>query len=151
MKKMTAAMLAACGLIGLSLTATMPAAANDAAVAAHPPFRAQPFRAYGINRPLNYRFPVLPRNHSFHARTHRHGWRHRHHRHHRFTGLPVLTGPAVIYQNGEIELPAENDITGALPVRPVIYRVGTAGRCDVQSVNVPSSVRGRTIVNIWRC
>jgi hypothetical protein len=144
MKKMTAAALAAWGLFGL--VAATPAAANDAAVAAHPPFR-----AHGINRPLNYRFPVLPRNHSFHARTHRHGWRHRHHHHHRFTGLPVLTGPAVIYQNGEIELPPENDITGALPVRPVIYRVGTAGACDVQRVNVPSNVRGRTTVNIWRC
>jgi hypothetical protein len=142
MKKMTAALLAACGIAAATF-ATSPAGANEANVAAHPPFR-----AHGINRPLNYRFPVLPRNHSFHARTHRHGWRHHHHR---FTGLPVLTGPAVIYQSGEIELPPEHDITGALPIRPVIYRVGTSGSCDVQSVNVPSSVRGRTTVNIWRC
>ena len=149
MKTMTAALFAACGLIALAggiLAATSaPARANDAAVAAHPPFR-----AHGINRPLNYRFPVLPRNHSFHARTHRHGWRHRHH-HHRFVGLPVLSGPAVIYQNGEIEIPNDGDITGALPVQPVIYRVGVSGACNVQRVNVPSSERGRTIVNIWRC
>jgi hypothetical protein len=146
MNKLTAALLAAsglmaCGLIGL---AASPAAAKDANVAAHPPFR-----AHGINRPLNYRFPVLPRNHSFNTRTHRHGWRHRHH--HRFVGLPVLTGPAVIYQNGEIELPYDDDITGALPVQPVVYRIGVSGACDLQRVNVPSPARGRTTVNIWRC
>ena len=147
MKKMTAALLAACGLIGFVaglFVISVPATANEAAVAAHPQ------RAYRFNQPLNYRFPVLPRSYVFNARTHRHGWRHRHHRH-RFVGLPVISGPAVIYQNGEIEVPNDNDITGALPVQPVLYRVGTPGRCDVQSVNVPSSERGRTTVNIWRC
>jgi hypothetical protein len=146
MKKMTAALLAACGLIGFAGT-SLPASANEAAVAAHPPFR-----AYSTNRPLNYRFPVVPRNQAFNARTHRYGWRHRHH-HHRFAGLPVLSGPAVIYQNGEIELPTDNDITGALPqtsVRPVIYRVGTSGACNAQPVNVPGQY-GRTTVNVWRC
>jgi hypothetical protein len=151
MTKMTAAVLAGVGLIGLGLIGlagvSVPAAANEAAVAAQPRFR-----AHGINRPLNYRFPVLPRNHSFNARTHRHGWRHRHH-HHRFVGLPVLSGPAVIYQNGEIELPDDNDITGALPppiVQPVIHRLGVSGACDLQRVNVRGE-RGRTTVNVWRC
>ncbi len=146
MKQWTAALVAACGLIAVTAGST-PAGANEAAVAAHPQFR-----AYGINRPLNYRFPVVPRNYTFNARTHRYGWRHRHH-HHRFVGLPVLSGPAVIYQNGEIEVPTDNDITGALPpavVQPVIYRVGVSGACNVQQVNVRGE-RGRTTVNVWRC
>lgn len=146
MKLVPAAALAAL-LSALTAFATaVPASAKDAAIAAN----AQPFRAYGINRPLNYRFPVLPRNHSFNTqRQHRHGWRHRHHR---YGGLPVLRGPAVIYQNGEIGYPDDReDITATVPAaQPVVHRVGDTGQCNVQQVRVPGS-QGRTTVNIWRC
>ncbi|HMN51034.1 MAG: hypothetical protein KF794_11585 [Xanthobacteraceae bacterium] len=146
MKLVTAAALAALLSAIAAFATAAPASAKDAAVAAN----AQPFRAYGINRPLNYRFPVLPRNHSFNAqRPHHPGWQHRPRRQ---TGFPILRGPAVIYQNGEIGLPDEReDVTAAIPTaQPVVHRVGDTGQCNVQQVRVPGS-QGRTTVNIWRC
>jgi len=101
--------------------------------------------------PLNYRFSVQPRSHVFfyNRDRHHHAWRHRYH--HR-QALPVLAGPAVIYQNGEIGIPPQI-ITGSIPapsVQPVIYRLGSMGGCDRQQVHVPGS-KGRTAVNVWRC
>jgi len=101
--------------------------------------------------PLNYRFSVQPRSHVFfyNRNRHHHAWRHRHHRR---QVLPVLAGPAVIYQNGEIGIPPQI-ITGSIPapsVQPVIYRLGSTGGCDRQQVHVPGS-KGRTAVNVWRC
>lgn len=105
-----------------------------------------------VTGPAFYRGPILRFNANAHHRGHRHrGWRHhRHHRH--FTGLPVLSGPAVIYQNGAIEVPDE-DVTGSVPqpvAQPVIYRVGEPGSCDLERVRVRGE-RGRTTVNVWRC
>ncbi len=104
-----------------------------------------------FQQPLNYRFSVLPKSHVFfyNRHRHRHGWRHRHHR----QFLPVLAGPAVIYQNGDVGIPPA--YTGSVPAvptvaTPVVYRLGQNGGCDRQQVNVPGS-HGRTAVNIWRC
>jgi hypothetical protein len=99
--------------------------------------------------PLNYRFSVQPRSHVFFYNRQRHRWHHRH----RKQFLPVLAGPAVIYQNGDIGIPPEEEYTASVPVpvvQPVVYRIGETGGCGVQRVNVPGS-RGRTNVNIWRC
>lgn len=103
--------------------------------------------------PLNHRSPATPRSHVFAPRHHRHHAHRRHHRHRIFQPLPILAGPAVIYRNGDIEIPPEHEITGAVepPVaEPVVYRLGESGGCDLQQVNVPGS-HGRTTVNIWRC
>lgn len=144
MKSVPAAALAALLSALAVFASTAPSPAKDSNVAAN----AQRFRAHSVNRPLNYNFPVTPRNHAFNARTHRHGWRHRHHR---FAGLPLLTGPAVIYQNGEIGFENGGDITTSVPAaQPVVYRLGETGNCNVQQVRVPGS-QGRTTVNIWRC
>jgi hypothetical protein len=101
--------------------------------------------------PLNYRFPVLPRSHTFsYNRTRHPGW-HRH-RHHRRAFLPAFAGPAVIYQNGEIGIPPEHDVD-TLPApaaQPVVYRIGETGGCGLQRLQVPGS-HGRTTVNVWRC
>lgn len=95
--------------------------------------------------PLNYRIPVMPRSYVFNnARRH-------HHRRAQF--FPGFRGPAVIYQNGEIGIPPENDVTASVPlpaVQPVVYRLGETGGCALQQQNVPGT-HGRTIVNIWRC
>jgi hypothetical protein len=142
MKRVTAAIA-----IALSAASFSHAEARDTQVAAN----AAPFRAYSVNRPLNYRFPVLPRNHSFVNRNHHHHHWHRRHRY--FQPLPALAGPVVIYQNGEIGIPPEEEFTGAIPqvpVQPVIHRLGVSGACGLQRVNVPGS-HGRTTVNIWRC
>ena len=100
--------------------------------------------------PLNYRFSVQPKSHVFYYnRRHHPGWRHRHRKQY----LPVLAGPAVIYQNGDIGVPPEEEFTASVPaplVQPVVYRRGDSGACGVQQVNVPGS-HGRTNVNIWRC
>jgi hypothetical protein len=141
MKRVTAVI--AIALIAVSFSH---AEARDIQVAAN----AAPFRAYSINRPLDYRFPVTPRNHSFVNRNHRH---HAHRRHRYFQPLPALAGPAVIYQNGEIGIPPEEEYTASIPqrlVHPVIHRLGVSGGCDLQRTNVPGS-HGRTTVNIWRC
>lgn len=148
MKKLAAALIL---LLSAGIFGVPAASARDAQVAANAP-RSVPFRAYGINRPLFNRAPVLQRNHSFH-RTHRHGWRNRHH--HRFTGLPVITGPVVIYQNGDIGIPPyDDDITASIPappVQPVVYRAGTTGGCSLQIVPVRAWHGGRTTVNVTRC
>jgi hypothetical protein len=105
-----------------------------------------------FQQPLNYRFSVLPKSHVFFYNRHRHhhGWRHRHHRR---QYLPVLAGPAVIYQNGDIGVPPA--YTGSVPsvpvvATPVVYRIGEPSGCGRQQVSVPGS-QGRTTVNIWRC
>jgi hypothetical protein len=99
--------------------------------------------------PLNYRFSVQPKSHVFfyNRKHHHHGWRHRHRQF-----LPVLAGPAVIYQNGDIGIPPEDDFTASVPaiVQPVVYRLGETGGCGRQQVSVPGG-QGRTTVNIWRC
>lgn len=134
MRSMTAALaLAACAL------AFAPAKAEAQTTSLQ-------FRA-----PLNYRFPVMPRSHAFNYGRQRHHTGHHHRRHARF--LPALRGPAVIYQNGEIGIPPESDMTAALPVpvaQPVIHRIGETGGCGLQQLDVPGS-RGRTTVNVWRC
>ena len=100
--------------------------------------------------PLNYRFSVQPRSHVFsYNRRHHHGWRHRH----RKPFLSGFAGPAVIYQNGDIRVPPQEDYTASAPApvaQPVVYRIGEAGACGIQQVNVPGR-RGRATVNIWRC
>jgi len=101
--------------------------------------------------PLNYRFSVQPKSHVFAYNQQRHpqGWRHRH----RTQFLPVLAGPAVIYQNGDIEIPPANQFASSIPAplaQPVLHRVGETGGCGLQQVGVPGS-QGRTTVNIWRC
>jgi hypothetical protein len=101
--------------------------------------------------PLNYRFSVQPKSHVFAYNRHRHhhGWRHRHRAH----ALPVLAGPAVIYQNGDIGIPPEDEYTASVPApaaQPVVYRLGEIAGCGLQQVSVPGS-KGRTSVNIWRC
>jgi len=100
--------------------------------------------------PLNYRFSVQPKSHVFaYNRRHHHGWRHRHRAH----VLPIITGPAVIYQNGDIGIPPEDEYTASVPApvaQPVVYRLGETSGCGVQQVNVPGS-KGRTSVNVWRC
>ena len=104
-----------------------------------------------FQQPLNYRFSVQPKSHVFfYNRQHHHGWRHRHHRR---QFLPLLAGPAIIYQNGDIGVPPA--YTGSIPAvptvaTPVVYRLGQNGGCGRQQVNVPGS-QGRTTVNIWRC
>lgn len=100
--------------------------------------------------PLNYRFPVMPRSHVFayNRGLHHHGWRHRHHRF-----IAGFRGPAIIYQNGNIDLPPERVVTPpAVPTiaHPVVYRIGETGSCSVQQVNVAGR-KGRTSVNIWHC
>lgn len=101
--------------------------------------------------PLNYRFPVVPRSHTFtHRRPHQHAGHH-HRRHARF--FPALRGPAVIYQNGEIGILPESGVTAAIPLpvaQPVIHRIGETGGCGLQQLDVPGH-RGRTTVNVWRC
>lgn len=144
MKKMTAAAAIA---FAVSLAAFSGTESNGAQAASNTP----PFRAHGINRPLDYRFPVTPRNYSFANRHHRYNWRHPR----RFQPLPALAGPMVIYQNGEIGIPPQEEFTGSIPqvripVQPVVHRIGETGACNVQQVNVPGSL-GRTTVNIWRC
>lgn len=144
MKRMTAVIV-----IALSAASFSDATARDAQVAASAP---APFRAFSANRPLGYRFVAPQRRHAVAPRHHRHHIRHRHHRHRFFQPLPILTGPAVIYRNGDIDIP-EEEITGAIepPVAaPVIHRLGETGDCNLQQVNVRGS-RGRTTVNIWRC
>jgi hypothetical protein len=144
MKKTTAAVAL---MFAVSLAAFSIAESNSAQAASNTP----PFRAHGINRPFDYRFPVTPRNYSVANRYHRYGWRH----HRRFQPLPALAGPMVIYQNGEIGIPPHEEFTGSIPnapisAQPVVHRVGETGACDVQQVNVPGSL-GRTTINIWRC
>lgn len=99
--------------------------------------------------PLNYRFPVVPRSHTFTHRGHHAGHHHRGH-----AGFfPALRGPAVIYRNGEIGIPPESGITAAVPLpvaEPVIHRIGETGGCGLQQLDVPGH-RGRTTVNVWRC
>ena len=104
-----------------------------------------------FNRPLDYRFSVQPRSHVFsYNRQHRHhAWRHRH----RTQFLPVLAGPAVIYQNGDIGIPQEEDrLSAAVPTtaQPVVYRLGERGGCGLQQLSVPGS-KGQTTINVWRC
>ncbi len=144
MKRVAAAAAIA---FAVSIAAFYAAETNRAQAASNPP----PFRAHGMNRPLDYRFPVTPRNYSFANRRYHHGWHHRR----RFQPLPALAGPMVIYQNGEIGIPPQEEFTGSIPrvqipVQPVVHRIGETGACNVQQVNVPGSV-GRTTVNIWRC
>ncbi len=101
--------------------------------------------------PLNYRFSVQPKSHVFfyNRNRHHHGWRHRHPR---GPSLPLPAGPAVIYQNGEIEIPPQTIASSlaASVVQPVVYRIGGTGGCDRQQVHVPGSQGGAT-VNVWRC
>lgn len=103
-----------------------------------------------FNRPLNYRFSVQPKSHVFayNRQRHHNAWRHRH----RTQFLPVLAGPAVIHQNGDIEIPPAQELTASVPpvTNPVVYRLGETGGCGLQQVGVPGS-NGRTTVNIWRC
>lgn len=144
MKKTTAAVAL---VFAVSFAAFSGVESNSAQAASNTP----PFRAHGINRPLDYRFPVTPRNYSYANRHHRYGWRHPR----RFQPLPALAGPMVIYQNGEIGIPPQEEFTGSvpqvhIPLQPVVHRIGETGACDVQLVNVPGSM-GRTTVNIWRC
>jgi hypothetical protein len=99
--------------------------------------------------PLNYRFSVQSHVFAYNQQRHRHGWRHRH----RTQFLPVLAGPAVIYQNGDIEIPPANELTASVPppvAQPAVYRAGETGGCGLQQVGVPGS-HGRTTVNVWRC
>lgn len=100
--------------------------------------------------PLNYRFSVQPRSHVFsYNRRHHHGWRHRH----RKPYLAGFAGPTVIYQNGDIAIPPEDDYVASIPApaaQPVVYRIGETGACGIQQVNVPGR-QGRATVNIWRC
>ncbi len=118
------------------------------------PVSITPTEAQALNlqfrQPLNYRFSVQPKSHVFaYNRRHHHGWRHRH----RAQVLPVLTGPMVIYQNGDIGLPPEDEYTASVPApaaQPVVYRRGETAGCGVQQVNVPGS-KGLTSVNVWRC
>lgn len=119
--------------------------------AAFSPAEAQFGTNLQFNTPLNYRFSVQPKSHVFayNRQRHHHGWRHRH----RTQFLPVLAGPAVIYQNGDIEIPRAEELTASVPTpvaRPVVYRLGETGGCGLQQVGVPGS-QGRTTVNIWRC
>lgn len=107
-----------------------------------------------VTGPAFYRGPMLRFNAPYRNARHRGGHHHHHHhrRHRHFTGLPVLAGPAVIYQNGAIEIPDEEPVAAIpqVPVQPVVYRVGSSGACDVQQVRVRGEA-GRTTVNIWRC
>lgn len=148
--KMAAAALALL-IFAVIGAANAPALAGESKIATSVP-RIAPFRAYGINRPFYNRAPAMRRNHSFrHYRTHRHGWRHRHHR--RFTGWPAISGPAVIYRNGDVGILPDDDITASIPApvaEPVVHRVGSRGACDLERVRV-SGGEGRTTVNIWRC
>lgn len=138
MKRMTAALA-----VALSLASFTPA-------------EAQFGTSLQFNTPLNYRFSVQPRSHVFnYNRRPQHA-----HRHLRYANrahfYPALRGPAVIYQNGEIGIPPEQEeytaSTPAVPVvaHPVVYRIGETGGCDLQQVGVHGS-RGRTTVNVWRC
>lgn len=117
--------------------------------AASSPAEAQFGTNLQFRTPLNYRFSVQPRSHVFgYNQQQRHHWRYANRAHF----YPGLRGPAVIYQNGEIGIPPEQQYTAAVPVvaNPVVYRVGQTGSCGLQQVNVPGS-SGRTSVNIWRC
>lgn len=100
--------------------------------------------------PLNYRFSVLPKSHVFQYNRHRHhAWRYRGGR---IAGLPVLRGPAVIYESGEIGVPPPAAVipTPAPGVQPVVYRIGERGGCGREQLQVPGS-NGRTTINVWRC
>lgn len=133
MKRMTAALA-----IALSTAAFSPAPAE----AQVPNLQFQ--------TPLNYRFLVQPRSHVFsYNRRHNHGWRHLHRR----QFLSGFAGPLVIYQNGDIGVPPDEDYTASIPApaaQPVVYRLGETGGCGREQVNVPGS-KGRATVNVWRC
>jgi hypothetical protein len=123
------------------------------AVAISSPAEAQFGTNLQFRTPLDYRFSVQPRSHVFgyNRQQHRHHWRYANRAHF----YPGLRGPAVIYQNGEIGIPPEQQYTASLPAapvvaNPVVYRVGQTGSCGLQQVSVPGS-NGRTSVNIWRC
>lgn len=111
------------------------------------PAQAQLTTNLQFQTPLNYRFSVQPRSYVF-ARQHRHPGHH-----HRLRNtLPIRYGPAVVYRNGDIEIPQEEYVNPApAPVaQPVIHRLGETGGCDRQQLNVPGS-RGLSTVNVWRC
>lgn len=135
MKQLTAAVAFAFFVLG--------GASAQAQISANPQLRTPPA----------YRLPVTPRSHAFAYRYHRHHVHRRHYRYRFFPPLPVLAGPAVIYRNGDVEIPPEHEITGSIapPVaEPVVHVLGESGGCDLQQVNVPGGL-GRTTVNIWRC
>ncbi len=134
MKKMTAA-------LALAISAFCFSAA---------PAQAQLMQGLQFQRPLNYRFPVMPRSHVFNYNRNRHH-AHRHHR--RAQSLPLLRGPAIIYRNGDIGIPPERVVTEpAVPViaHPVVHRIGDTGGCEVEHLKVRGS-QGHTTVNVWRC
>ena len=137
MKRVTAAIAIALAALSFTPASIAPAAAQALNLQ--------------FQTPLNYRFSVLPKSHVFAYNRHRphRGWRHRH----RAQVLPVLAGPAVIYQNGDIGLPPEEEYTASVPgpvAQPVVYRLGETAGCGLQQVSVPGS-KGRTSVNVWRC
>lgn len=100
-----------------------------------------------FRQPLNYRFPVVPPRNVYNPYRPPYDYRQRNRR---AQFLPRLTGPAIVYQNGEIGIPPDPAYEPPMIAHPVVHRIGSTGGCDVQHVQVPGS-RGRTSVNIWRC